>query len=40
MPELLAAAGHPDAVVRRAVAAALAGIVPAGHVEALGWCSR
>ncbi|WP_435056951.1 ankyrin repeat domain-containing protein [Streptomyces sp. bgisy060] len=36
VPELLAAAGHPDAVVRRAVAAALAGIVPAGHVEALG----
>ncbi|MFF7851215.1 ankyrin repeat domain-containing protein [Streptomyces sp. NPDC007910] len=36
VPELLAAAGHPDAVVRRAVAGALAGIVPAGHVEALG----
>ncbi|MFE7515909.1 ankyrin repeat domain-containing protein [Streptomyces sp. NPDC057540] len=36
VPELLGAAGHPDAVVRRAVAAALAGIVPAGHVEALG----
>ncbi|MFE5591531.1 ankyrin repeat domain-containing protein [Streptomyces sp. NPDC056549] len=36
VPELLAAAGHPDAVVRRAVAAALAGIVPHGHVEALG----
>ncbi|MGW1511555.1 ankyrin repeat domain-containing protein [Streptomyces sp. NPDC002394] len=36
VPELLAAAGHPDAVVRRAVASALAGIVPAGHVEALG----
>ncbi|MFF4170379.1 ankyrin repeat domain-containing protein [Streptomyces sp. NPDC001744] len=36
VPELLAAAGHPDPVVRRAVASALAGIVPAGHVEALG----
>ncbi|MFF5786681.1 ankyrin repeat domain-containing protein [Streptomyces sp. NPDC012693] len=36
VPELLAAAGHPDAAVRRAVAGALAGIVPAGHVEALG----
>ncbi|MER7948395.1 ankyrin repeat domain-containing protein [Streptomyces sp. NPDC096079] len=36
VPELLAVAGHPDASVRRAVAAALAGIVPAGHVEALG----
>ncbi|MFF1509877.1 ankyrin repeat domain-containing protein [Streptomyces sp. NPDC058326] len=36
VPELLAAADHPDAVVRRAVAGALAGIVPAGHVEALG----
>ncbi|MGA4977848.1 ankyrin repeat domain-containing protein [Streptomyces cinereoruber] len=36
VPELLAAAGHPDAVVRGAVAGALAGIVPAGHVEALG----
>ncbi|WP_328945200.1 ankyrin repeat domain-containing protein [Streptomyces sp. NBC_00250] len=36
VPELLAAAGHPDAVVRRAVAGALAGIVPTGHVEALG----
>lgn len=36
VPELLAAAGHPDAAVRRAVAGALAGIVPAGHTEALG----
>ncbi|MET7753190.1 ankyrin repeat domain-containing protein [Streptomyces sp. NPDC005389] len=36
VPELLAAAGHPDAAVRRAVAGALAGIVPAGHLEALG----
>ncbi|MEU2114243.1 ankyrin repeat domain-containing protein [Streptomyces sp. NPDC016459] len=36
VPDLLAAAGHPDAAVRRAVAGALAGIVPAGHVEALG----
>ncbi|MFE2009593.1 ankyrin repeat domain-containing protein [Streptomyces sp. NPDC059491] len=36
VPELLAAAGHPGAAVRRATAAALAGIVPAGHVEALG----
>ncbi|MFF5916942.1 ankyrin repeat domain-containing protein [Streptomyces flavochromogenes] len=36
VPELLAAAGHPDAAVRRAVAGALAGIVPAGHPEALG----
>ncbi|WP_406057516.1 ankyrin repeat domain-containing protein [Streptomyces sp. NBC_01077] len=36
VPELLAAAGHPDAAVRRAVAGALAGIVPAGHMEALG----
>ncbi|MEU7514468.1 HEAT repeat domain-containing protein, partial [Streptomyces sp. NPDC042898] len=36
VPELLAAAGHPEAAVRRAVAGALAGIVPAGHTEALG----
>ncbi|KQX53445.1 MULTISPECIES: ankyrin repeat domain-containing protein [unclassified Streptomyces] len=36
VPELLASAAHPDPVVRRAVAGALAGIVPAGHVEALG----
>ncbi|MFG3488152.1 ankyrin repeat domain-containing protein [Streptomyces sp. NPDC047972] len=36
VPELLAVAGHPDAAVRRAVAGALAGIVPAGHPEALG----
>ncbi|MDV9191929.1 HEAT repeat domain-containing protein, partial [Streptomyces sp. SR27] len=36
VPELLAVAEHPDPVVRRAVAGALAGIVPAGHVEALG----
>ncbi|WP_395360083.1 ankyrin repeat domain-containing protein [Streptomyces sp. YH02] len=36
VPELLAAAGHPDPAVRRAVAGALAGIVPAGHLEALG----
>ncbi|MFD3534348.1 ankyrin repeat domain-containing protein [Streptomyces sp. NPDC058664] len=36
VPDLLAVAGHPDAAVRRAVAGALAGIVPAGHVEALG----
>ncbi|MFD8978242.1 MULTISPECIES: ankyrin repeat domain-containing protein [unclassified Streptomyces] len=36
VPELLAAAGHPEAAVRRAVAGALAGIVPAGHAEALG----
>ncbi|MFF5424179.1 MULTISPECIES: ankyrin repeat domain-containing protein [unclassified Streptomyces] len=35
VPELLAAAGHPDAVVRRTVASALAGIVPAGHGEAV-----
>ncbi|MGW0117362.1 ankyrin repeat domain-containing protein [Streptomyces sp. NPDC003327] len=36
VPELLAAARHPDAAVRRAVAGALAGIVPPGHTEALG----
>ncbi|MFI0985318.1 ankyrin repeat domain-containing protein [Streptomyces exfoliatus] len=36
VPELLAVAGHSDATVRRAVAGALAGIVPAGHMEALG----
>ncbi|MYS10997.1 hypothetical protein GTW71_32230, partial [Streptomyces sp. SID6041] len=36
VPELLAVAGHPDAAVRRAVAGALAGIVPAGHTDALG----
>ncbi|MEU5217857.1 ankyrin repeat domain-containing protein [Streptomyces sp. NPDC020807] len=36
VPELLASAGHPDAAVRRAAAQALAGIVPPGHVEALG----
>ncbi|MFB7516127.1 ankyrin repeat domain-containing protein [Streptomyces sp. NPDC056144] len=36
VPELLAAAGHADAAVRRAVAGALAGIVPPGHTEALG----
>ncbi|MFE6711267.1 ankyrin repeat domain-containing protein [Streptomyces sp. NPDC057695] len=36
VPELLAMAGHPDAAVRRAVAGALAGIVPAGHTDALG----
>ncbi|MET9672716.1 ankyrin repeat domain-containing protein [Streptomyces sp. NPDC006482] len=36
VPELLAVAGHPDAAVRRAVAGALAGIVPAGHPEAIG----
>ncbi|MFF9342094.1 MULTISPECIES: ankyrin repeat domain-containing protein [unclassified Streptomyces] len=36
VPELLAAAGHPDPEVRRAVAGALAGLVPAGHMEALG----
>ncbi|MBD0710542.1 MULTISPECIES: ankyrin repeat domain-containing protein [unclassified Streptomyces] len=36
VPELLALAGHPDPVVRRSVAGALAGIVPAGHVEGLG----
>ncbi|MFE0734269.1 ankyrin repeat domain-containing protein [Streptomyces sp. NPDC058855] len=35
VPELLAAAGHPDPAVRRAVAAALAGIVPVGHGEAV-----
>ncbi|MFC9390795.1 ankyrin repeat domain-containing protein [Streptomyces venezuelae] len=36
VPDLLAAAAHPDAAVRRAVAGSLAGIVPAGHAEALG----
>ncbi|MFJ9429745.1 ankyrin repeat domain-containing protein [Streptomyces sp. NPDC101490] len=36
VPELLALAAHPDPVVRRSVAGSLAGIVPAGHVEALG----
>ncbi|MEU2546586.1 ankyrin repeat domain-containing protein [Streptomyces roseolus] len=36
VPELLAAADHPDPEVRRAVAGALAGLVPAGHLEALG----
>ncbi|MGW4776547.1 ankyrin repeat domain-containing protein [Streptomyces filamentosus] len=36
VPELLAAAGHPDPEVRRAVAGGLAGLVPAGDVDALG----
>ncbi|MGW6392237.1 ankyrin repeat domain-containing protein [Streptomyces sp. NPDC055103] len=36
LPELLEAAGHPEAAVRRAAAGALAGIVPAGNPEALG----
>lgn len=36
VPELLVAAGHPGAAVRRAAAAGLAGIVPAGHAEAVG----
>lgn len=36
VPELLAAADHPDPEVRRAVAGALAGLVPAGHLEAFG----
>ncbi|MEU8619910.1 HEAT repeat domain-containing protein [Streptomyces sp. NPDC048623] len=36
VPELLGLAAHPDAEVRREVAAALAGIVPAGHPEAAG----
>ncbi|MFD6244500.1 ankyrin repeat domain-containing protein [Streptomyces roseolus] len=36
VPELLATADHPDPEVRRAVAGALAGLVPAGHMEALG----
>ncbi|MFI8964640.1 ankyrin repeat domain-containing protein [Streptomyces sp. NPDC053493] len=36
VPELLAFAGHPDAEVRRRVAEALAGLVPAGHGEAVG----
>ncbi|MFD5325851.1 ankyrin repeat domain-containing protein [Streptomyces sp. NPDC127092] len=36
VPELLAFAGHPDPEVRRQVAAALTGIVPAGHAEAVG----
>ncbi|MEU3608315.1 ankyrin repeat domain-containing protein [Streptomyces sp. NPDC035033] len=36
VPELLAAAAHPDAEVRRAAAGALAGLVPAGDMEALG----
>ncbi|MFJ3901922.1 ankyrin repeat domain-containing protein [Streptomyces sp. NPDC090025] len=35
VPELLALAGHPDDEVRRQVAAALAGIVPPGHPEAV-----
>ncbi|MEU9853033.1 ankyrin repeat domain-containing protein [Streptomyces sp. NPDC047974] len=36
VPELLAAADHPDPEVRRTVAGALAGLVPAGHLEAFG----
>ncbi|MFB7361881.1 ankyrin repeat domain-containing protein [Streptomyces hydrogenans] len=36
VPELLTAADHPDPEVRRAVAGALAGIVPAGDMAALG----
>ncbi|MFF2776219.1 ankyrin repeat domain-containing protein [Streptomyces sp. NPDC058052] len=36
VPELLAAAAHPDPEVRRAAAGALAGLVPAGDMDALG----
>ncbi|NGO14027.1 hypothetical protein G5C60_42175, partial [Streptomyces sp. HC44] len=35
LPEILRHAGHPDTEVRRAVAVALCGLVPAGHEEGL-----
>ncbi|MEU7012920.1 ankyrin repeat domain-containing protein [Streptomyces sp. NPDC046385] len=36
VPGLLGLAGHPDGEVRRQTAAALTGLVPAGHAEAVG----